>query len=214
VTTDLADYYERRAPDYDAVYAKPERQADLALLQRAIPPLLSDRQVLEVAAGTGYWTRFFAATARSVRATDYNPAPLAIAARRRYRRDNVQFERADAYALDQLTGEFDAAFVGFWWSHVLLADIDRFLQGLCARLAPGSPVVIVDNRYVEGSNHAITRTDGDGNTYQRRMLSDGSAHDVLKNFPTATELLDAGLRHGTAPEVSELEYYWLLTFTT
>jgi demethylmenaquinone methyltransferase/2-methoxy-6-polyprenyl-1,4-benzoquinol methylase len=213
VTTDLADYYERRAPHYDAVYAKPERQADLLLLQQQIPSLLTGRHVLEVAAGTGYWTQCIAATAQSIRATDYNAGPLAIAAGRDYPRGNVEFEHADAYALDQLSGEYDAAFVGFWWSHMLLADTDRFLDGLCARLTPGSPLVIIDNQYVEGSNHAITRTDQDGNTYQRRSLPDGSAHEVLKNFPTAAKLLDVGRRHGTGPELTEFEYYWLLTFS-
>jgi SAM-dependent methyltransferase len=211
--TDLSEYYERRAPHYDAVYDKPERQADIQRLQHLIPAALAGRDVLEVAAGTGYWTQFVSATANTVVATDYNPAPLAIAAARDYRKANVRFERADAFALDQVSGQFTAAFAGFWWSHLALDETDRFLQGLCQRLGPASTVVIVDNRYVEGSNHPIARTDNAGNTYQRRTLPDGATYDILKNFPTATQLGDAAGRHGSDPIVIELDYYWLLTFT-
>jgi SAM-dependent methyltransferase len=209
--TSLADYYERRAPDYDAVYAKPERQADLGRLQALLPPLFADRSVLEVAAGTGYWTQFLAPVAREVYATDYNAAPLAIARSRSYPRGNVRFGRADAFAL---SGSFDAAFVGFWWSHMMLGDVDRFLAGLCSCLRPGSVAAIVDNRYVEGSNYPITRTDNSGNTYQQRSLPDGSTYEVLKNFPTAAELVAIASRHGSGADVVELDYYWMLTLTT
>ena len=153
----LADYYERRAPHYDAVYAEPERQADIDALRRLLPTWLAGHDVLEVAAGTGFWTQYVAATASSVVATDLNPGPLAIAAARDYPGANVRFERADAFALDAVAGVFTAGFAGFWWSHVPLADTDRFLGGLCARLRPGSTVVLVDNRYVEGSSHPIVR---------------------------------------------------------
>ncbi|MEU4288548.1 hypothetical protein AB0E63_10015 [Kribbella sp. NPDC026596] len=36
--SDLADYYRDRATEYDAVYAKPERQEDLARLRALLPP--------------------------------------------------------------------------------------------------------------------------------------------------------------------------------
>ncbi|GAA3210292.1 class I SAM-dependent methyltransferase [Dactylosporangium siamense] len=209
----MADYYERRAPHYDAVYARPERQADIRTLQRLIPAALTGRDVLEVAAGTGYWTQFVSATANTVVATDYNPAPLAIAAAREYPRANVRFGRADAFALDQVAGDFTAAFAGFWWSHLRRSDTDRFLRGVCARMRPGSAVVIVDNRYVDGSSQPVTRTDQAGNTFQRRELPDGTTTEILKNFPTATELRTAVDGHGSAPDIVELEYYWLLTFT-
>jgi SAM-dependent methyltransferase len=210
----LADYYERRAPHYDAVYAKPERQADLRRLEGLVPGPLADRDVLEIAAGTGYWTQFIAATARTVCATDYNAAPLEIARRRDYPRDNVRFGRADAFALDQVGGDFDACFAGFWWSHVPVGETGRFLRGLAGRLPPGSPVVLADHRNVPGSSQPVTRTDADGNTYQQRRLPDGSQHEILKNFPAADELRAAVSPYGTGVSVTELDYYWLLTFTT
>ena len=212
--TDLATYYQRRAPHYDEVYAKTERQADLRHLEAVLLALFTGRDVLEVAAGTGYWTSIIATTATTVTATDYNSGPLAIARSRSYPRRNVRLQQADAFALDQLRNTFTASFVGFWWSHIPHLDTDRFLRGLCTRLRPHSPVAIVDNRYVEGSSHPITHTDAGGNTYQDRTLADGSRHRVRKNFPTAAQLRTAVAPYAAQIEVLELSYYWLMTFTT
>ena len=37
----LRAYYAKRASEYESIYAKPERQADLALLSREVPELLA-----------------------------------------------------------------------------------------------------------------------------------------------------------------------------
>jgi hypothetical protein len=125
----------------------------------------------------------------------------------------AHFVVGDAFALDRVDGQFDAAFVGFWWSHLLREDVRRFLLGLHRRLPAGSPVMIVDNRYVSGSNWPITRTDVHGNTYQGRRLRNGVEYEVLKNFPTSTELLDTiASTSGSAPRVHQLTYYWYATY--
>jgi len=136
----LRDYYESRAPEYDAIYRRPERQDDLAALRTDIPPLVAGRRVLEVAAGTGYWTQHIAKTALSVVATDINPAPLAIAESRDYGQTPVRFQLADAFALEGIEGNFDALFAGFWLSHVPVRDLPSFLEQVRRRLGyhPGA----------------------------------------------------------------------------
>jgi ubiquinone/menaquinone biosynthesis C-methylase UbiE len=210
----MADYYQQRASYYDRVYEVPERQNDLQRLREFVPALLAERDVLEVAAGTGYWTQFVAATAACVCATDVNDGPLAIAADRDYPRGNVRFARGDAFGLDQVPGVFTGALVGFWWSHLLRGQTSAFLDGLCRRLEPGSIVVVIDSRYVEGSSGPIIGTDEDGNTFQRRILDDGRTYQVVKNFPTADELRASARPFGSWAEVTELEHYWLLRLTT
>jgi ubiquinone/menaquinone biosynthesis C-methylase UbiE len=77
--TQLAEYYRQRAGEYDAVYAKPERQDDLARLRDLLPQLARGRRVLEIAAGTGYWTAALSASAAAVTATDLSPETLEVA---------------------------------------------------------------------------------------------------------------------------------------
>jgi demethylmenaquinone methyltransferase/2-methoxy-6-polyprenyl-1,4-benzoquinol methylase len=208
----MESYYARRAAEYEAIYAKPERQAELARLGQEVPALFDGAQVLEIACGTGYWTQRIAARARSVHGVDAVDEVLEIARRKPYPRANVRFERADAYALPDWPQRFSACFAGFWWSHVPLARLDAFLAGLAARLAPGALVAFLDNRYVEGSSTPVSRRDADGNTWQERRLADGSRHEVLKNFPGPGELETRLGRTGRAVRVLELAYFWLATY--
>jgi SAM-dependent methyltransferase len=208
MSQELVDYYRRRAGEYDEVYAKPERRGDIEALGLRLRTLLADKAVLEVASGTGYWTSAYADDARSVLATDINREVLDIAEARRAWPATVEFRLADAFDLRQLSGSFDAAFVGFFWSHVPLGDLDRLLTALTCRLEPEALVVIVDNKYVDGSNHPITDEDGDGNTYQHRSLADGSEWKVLKNFPTPDDL-GRQLSHVGRVEIESWDYYWL-----
>jgi len=215
IDSNLLAYYAARADEYEKVYEKPERQRDLARLHDVIPTYFANRRVLELACGTGYWTRRIAPLVSSMVACDLTTETLAVAQSNQPARSNVSFVVADAYDLATVPGEFDSAFAGFWWSHVRHADLSRFLDGLHQRLEPESLMVFVDNRYVDGSNWPITYTDGEGNTYQGRRLENGAEHDVLKNFPTATELRDVIERSGGRDlAILELEHYWCATYRT
>ena len=109
-------------------------------------------------------------------------------ARMRHLNCQAEFVECDAYQLPESLGTFDAAFMGFWFSHIPVTRRVDFLRGLSHHLKPGANVVLLDNRYVEGSSSPITNTDVDGNTYQTRRLKDRSTYQVLKNFPSEAEL--------------------------
>lgn len=210
---DLAAYYSARAAEYDRIYAKPERQNDLRAMERWLPAQLSKRTVLELACGTGYWTQFVVPVARTVVAIDAAPEPLAIA-RRRVRQNGVTFLLGDAYRLPSGIGDFDAAFAGFWFSHVPRSRRQEFLLHLNERLASGSPVILFDNLYVEGSSTAIAEQDNEGNTYQLRRLEDGTTHRVLKNFPSEPELVSLVEEIGEDGRFTRWDHYWALTYVT
>ena len=208
----LEKYYARRAAEYEKIFDKPERQADLARMRVDIPRLFVNQRVLEIACGTGYWTPLIAEQAESVLATDFNEEPLSIAKSKTYRKANVSFARADAYALPDWKNGFSACYAGFWWSHVLLSRLDSFLGHLATRLEKGARVAFMDNRYVEGSSTPVSRKDAEGNGYQTRRLADGSSHEVLKNFPTPAELRARLGRFGTEVAVTEYQYYWVASY--
>jgi demethylmenaquinone methyltransferase/2-methoxy-6-polyprenyl-1,4-benzoquinol methylase len=205
-------YYAQRAREYERIYHKPERQADLARLRADIPALFEGETVLEMACGTGYWTPLIAARAKSVLALDYAVETLEIARSKVYEKSNVVFEQGDAYRLPAWPEKFSACYAGFWWSHIPVESIDGFLAGLHARLAPGARVAFMDNRYVEGSSTPLARRDAAGNTYQERRLADGSRHEVLKNFPAEGELEARLGRVGTEVRVVHYQYYWLASY--
>ncbi len=209
---DLQHYYARRAAEYEAIYHKPERQQDLPRLQEWVCERLHGRRVLEIACGTGYWTAIVAPVAQSILATDTSTEVLDIARSKPYPPGRVAFALADAYALHAVPGDFDAALAAFWWSHIPKGAIGHFLQGLHRRLAAGAVVVLLDNRYVEGSSTPLAEQDADGNTYQIRPLKDGSRHRVLKNFPSAQELRAALAPSVRALEIRELDYYWCAAY--
>ena len=207
----IAAYYARRAAQYERIYAKPERQPDLAALKVRIGRMFAGKRVLELACGTGYWTDVIAGSAAQVTALDLNEEVLAVA-RTKPNASKVSFVRGSAYEIPDFGRTHDALFAGFWWSHVPLDRLDAFLQTAARCVAPGALMVFLDNRYVEGSSTAIARRDADGNAYQLRKLDDGSTHEVLKNFPSESELIRRSARCGWGAHVDLLPHYWLLTF--
>jgi hypothetical protein len=128
---------------------------------------------------------------------------------------SVELRQVDAYTLDNLQpGErFDAAFAGFWWSHVAWGRLTPWLSALHARLQPGARLRFLDNRFVPGSSTPISRRDAEGNTYQQRPLDDGSAHEVLKNFPTADQAVAALGPRAREPRWTDRTHYWVLDYT-
>ena len=213
----MAAYYARRAAVYERIYLKPERQADLRAMEAWLRGQFTGRRVLEIACGTGWWTPHGAAGAAHWRATDLNPEAMAIAQAKpvlmRMPAGTVQFQTVDAYTLAGLGDEtFDAAFAGCWWSHVPLPRLQPWLATLHARLAPGATVVLLDNRNVAGSSTPISRRDAQGNTYQQRMLDDGSAHEVLKNFPSAADAMAALGPQARQAQWIDFQHYWALHY--
>jgi SAM-dependent methyltransferase len=208
----LITYYAERAREYERIYDKPERQADLMKLRGLAPRTFAGKKVLELACGTGYWTEILSQTAASVLAVDVNDEVLDIARAKPIDRRKVRFQRADIYALPAFPELFTGCLAVFWWSHVPKQRLPAFLRGMHRALAPDARVVFIDNAYVEGSSTPISRADADGNTYQKRKLDDGSTHEVLKNFPTGGELSAAVTDLACDVEVKFLEYYWMLSY--
>jgi demethylmenaquinone methyltransferase/2-methoxy-6-polyprenyl-1,4-benzoquinol methylase len=207
----LSAYYARRAAEYERIYAKPERQADLDALRARIGKIFNGKRVLELACGTGYWTDVIASKAAQVTAIDLNEEVLEIA-RTKPNAARVTFQRGSVYEIADLGRVHDGLFAGFWWSHVPLEKLDGFLNDVSSRIKPGAMIAFLDNRYVEGSSTPVSRRDEKGNSYQARKLDDGSTHEVLKNFPDEGELIRRVSRHGWGAHVDLLPHYWMLTW--
>ncbi len=203
----LIQYYKERAKEYERIYAKPERQEDIRKAAEYLKMLVIGQRVLEIACGTGFWTQFISTAARSILATDIN-APVIDIARSKGFPDTVEFRVADMFI--KQPGTYDVIFGGFIFSHILKQDRKDFFSRLKNLCEPGTLLILMDNRYVERSNHPITGTDEAGNTFQTRYLDDGSAHNVLKNFPDEAELRESLIGIAESVDVKELNYFWML----
>ena len=207
---ELVNYYKLRAKDYDQLYTREDRQDALREASEILKSIFRGKEVLEIACGTGYWTEQIAKTAKSILATDINDAMLEIAKTRNYGPATVKFENRDLYA--PVTTQHGSLFGGYWWSHILLQDLDNFIDHVNKNVVSGGTVVFTDNLYVEGSNLPVTRTDSFGNTYQTRTLSDGTRHEVLKNFFTEESITNLLADKVDDLKFTALQYYWILEY--
>ncbi len=211
ISNQTAHYYALTASNHDRIYDRVERQQDLARMRTQVAEVLRGHSVLELACGTGFWTREIATTATSVLATDINPEMIALGKLRALPQDKVQFALADAFDLPADLGTFSAVFAGMWWSHVKREDQEKFLGQLRAKFGKDLFVVFVDDCYVDGSSDTIARTDLEGNTFHIKTATDGQRYEVIKNYPS-----DSTLRKKMASSVREirilrLEHYWQLS---
>jgi ubiquinone/menaquinone biosynthesis C-methylase UbiE len=203
-------YYRERASEYDKFYEIPERQHDLARLKSWLVDHVRGRTILEVAAGTGYWTEAAAAVARAITATDYNPEMLAIAATRKLG-PHVTLRTADAFALPEFPSKFDAGMAHLWWSHVGKERRQEFLSHFASRLQPGAVVLMIDQVFVEGRTSAASRQDEWGNLLTLRTLENGATFEIIKNYPSSEELHNDFAQVCQDIEIMSLPHFWALS---
>jgi SAM-dependent methyltransferase len=205
-------YYRARASEYDVFYRIPEHKSDLARLARWVVEHTRGRTVLEVAAGTGYWTGIAARVARRVVATDFNANTLAIAAKRCLG-GPVDFRAADAYRLPSLPLQFEVAMAHLWWSHVERQRRKELLLHLSSKLEPKGTLLMIDQNFVPGFSAEESRRDKSGNRYEIRTVGTGSRFEIIKNYPSAGDLrnsLEAVCCH---IQVIRLRYFWAVRGT-
>jgi demethylmenaquinone methyltransferase/2-methoxy-6-polyprenyl-1,4-benzoquinol methylase len=213
MNTDMVSYYKERANEYEKIYARPERQHDLLLATQILQEAFRDKEVLEIACGTGYWTKIISKTADSILATDINDAVINLAKSKAYFASKIKFQLVDIFNLPGTT-KHESLFGGFIWSHIKLQELVRFIDIINYQVKPGNSIVFMDNNFVEGSNLPLTDIDNFGNTYQTRQLENGTMYKVVKNFPTEDFIKQLLTGKAKNIEFIKLEHYWILKYKT
>jgi demethylmenaquinone methyltransferase/2-methoxy-6-polyprenyl-1,4-benzoquinol methylase len=209
---DQKTYYSDRAEEYEKIYDKPERQKDIPKVIDYLQRHFNNKDLIEIACGTGYWTQYISKTAKHIFATDINEKVINIAKSKQYESENVKFQLADVFNLPDEIGKYEAGFGGFIWSHIPKQELSMFLRKFLTVITPGGMLIFIDNNYVEGSSTPIYITDEFQNAFQKRKLVDGSEHSIIKNFPTDDELLTLIKPVATDIEITRFEYYWAVKF--
>ena len=173
-------YYAERAPEYDDWWYRRGRyelepdalarwQADVAEAEAALEAFEPRGAVLELAAGTGIWTRKLVRLADRVVAADANAETLAL------NTADAELVRADVFGWE--TAErFDVVFFSFWISHVPDERFDEFWAVVRAALEPGGRVFLVDSGAGDTAHTGTDQADGE----ETRSLADGRTFRIVK----------------------------------
>jgi demethylmenaquinone methyltransferase/2-methoxy-6-polyprenyl-1,4-benzoquinol methylase len=183
-------YYRGRAPEYDetADWRADPFEEQWHTLLAAFEAFRPSGRILEIAAGTGHWTKHLLRFSDDVTAIDASPEMIGIA-RKKLGNAPIRFVEADVFAW-RPDGFYDTVFFANWLSHVLPDDLERFWGIVRSALAPDGRVFFVDEaqgaagdawRHEEFTEEAHVVT---------RRLRDGTAHRAVKVFWGAGELQD------------------------
>lgn len=209
MNTDLELYYNERAKEYEKIYHKPERQNDLLNATQILQDIFANKEILEIACGTGYWTHKIAISAKNILATDINESVIELAKLKCYSPAPVIFQAVDFNALKSVN-RYEGLFGGFIWSHIKLEELKRFFEKALSLVDVGGILAFMDNNFVEGQSTPVTETDELGNTYQIRNLQNNTFHKVLKNFPEEHFIRQVILNKVSDIRFIKLTYYWIL----
>jgi demethylmenaquinone methyltransferase/2-methoxy-6-polyprenyl-1,4-benzoquinol methylase len=185
-------YYRERAPEYDDWWlrrgtytldteAEAAWFADVSELEAALEDFAPRGDVLELAAGTGNWTRQLVRYADRLTAVDAVPAVLEL--NRTKVRAPVDYVVADIFTWEPPRA-FDVCFFGFWLSHVPSQRVESFWELVARALKPDGRVFLVDNAQLGDPRHFV----GTSGEVLRRSLSDGREFDIVKRMWTPAEL--------------------------
>jgi ubiquinone/menaquinone biosynthesis C-methylase UbiE len=191
----LKDYYAARAAEYDDWYlrrgahsggtlADVAFQADLDAATMWLDALPLAGEIVELAAGTGWWSPLLAQKGE-LWLYDANEEPLERARERLL----AHGLRAHIHVRDAWTEpdrQVDAVFCGFWLSHVRRARLGEFLALIRRWLKPGGTFAFIDE--APGPDYTPTVDDR-----QPRRTADGREFLIPKVYYSPAEL-DAALR--------------------
>lgn len=210
----LNDYYNHRAVEYEEIYHRqdPVRQKEQVEIAACMKNVLSNRCVLEIACGTGFWTAIVAEVAERVVAIDISDEMLAVAKAKGLSDEKVKFCTADAYSLDSIKKTFDAGLANFWLSHVSKSQLNDFLRGFHKKLISGAVVFMADNIYVPGIGGELIKQSGCEDTFKLRELSDGSRYKVLKNYYDENQLREIFEPFSSGLKVRMGTCFWWLSY--
>jgi SAM-dependent methyltransferase len=210
-------YYAARAAEYDDAYERRGQydrgpdgneswRAEMTELTAAFDALAITGDVLELAAGTGYWTERLVATCASLTAIDGSAETLAVCRQRLgSKAATVDFQVADLFEWEPAR-EWDACFFGFWICKVPDARMAGFLRAVAGALRPGGTVSFVDKAAT--SSAAVELIERSLNDGRRFTIVDRprTRDELVSHFATAglpVEVATFGSRfclgHGTKP---------------
>ncbi|WP_039947182.1 phosphonate O-methyltransferase DhpI [Streptomyces sp. NRRL S-118] len=191
-------YYRARASEYDTTFVPYMDSAAPAALERLRAGNIRG-DVLELASGTGYWTRHLSGLADRVTALDGSAEMIAEAGR--HGLDNVEFRQQDLFDWTP-DRQWDAVFFAHWLAHVPDDRFDAFWASVRSAVAPDGVVEFVD--VTDHERRLEERDDSEPEVAVRRTLQDGRSFRIVKVFRSPAELTERLTALGWSCSVDEV----------
>jgi trans-aconitate methyltransferase len=196
-------YYRARAQEYDETT---EGTEDLkGAFARARDHLQQKgpfEQVLELACGTGTWTRILLPIGRDITAIDAAPEMLAIA-QQKLGDAQVHYQHIDLFQWEPKQ-EYHLVFFANWLSHVPPQELDAFLAKVSRAVRPGGYVAIIDQYAPTPEDRQIMKEGEGGSIYAQRPLRDGKTFTIVKVFYNVMALQETFITLGFEVVVHQL----------
>ncbi len=175
-------YYRKMAQEYDETTGQTEElQRAFARARELLRQQAPVEQILELACGTGTWTRALLPLGRELTAIDASPEMLSLA-RQKVGNAAVQFQQADLFQW-QPSQQYDLVFFANWLSHVLPQRLDAFLGTVARAVRPGASLALVDQYApLPEDREIIVRDAEEGAIYAKRSLLNGQTFLIVKVF--------------------------------
>ncbi len=207
----MSEYYNSRAPEYEQIYYRdvPDRRREIDIEAARLEGLATDKTVIDLACGSGYWTEILARKAKSVLAVDASQEMLDETAKKKFKAE-VKLVQSDMFeaAIGQ---KFDLVSSGFWFSHQPKEELSQFYSLLKRLVKPNGLIWLIENNPpAESDINDSIRVDEHGNNFKGRKLDDGTEFVILKNYFSAAELHDLFAPHFKIESLIHNRYYWSL----
>ena len=175
-------YYREMAQEYDEMTGKTEDlQRAFARARELLRQQAPVEQILELACGTGTWTRALLPLGRELTAIDASPEMLSLA-RQKVGNAVVQFQQADLFQW-QPRQQYDLVFFANWLSHVPPQRLAAFLDTVARAVRPGGSLAMVDQYApMPEDREIIVRDAEEGAIYAKRSLHNGQTFLIVKVF--------------------------------
>jgi ubiquinone/menaquinone biosynthesis C-methylase UbiE len=175
-------YYRKMAQDYDETTGQTEElQRAFARARELLQQHGPVEQILELACGTGTWTRALLPLGRELTAIDASPEMLSLA-RQKVGNALVQYQQADLFQW-QPRQQYDLVFFANWLSHVPPQRLDAFLGTVARAVRPGGSLAMVDQYApMPEDREIIVRDAEEGAIYANRSLRNGQTFLIVKVF--------------------------------
>jgi ubiquinone/menaquinone biosynthesis C-methylase UbiE len=228
------EYYRARAQEYDDWFYRRGRydrgvehtqlwQTEVGEVRHALQTANLTGHVVDIAAGTGIWTKELLKMADHITAIDSSEEMIELH-RQRLQSDKITYTLTDIFYWQPVM-VYDAAFMGFWLSHVPPSHLYELIGTVAGALKPGGKVFFVDSLLEPSSSARGHTQDLTQRKWQaslskshqvtiRRRLNNGREFEIIKVFYDPHDLVERFGAHDIPITVKKTGHFFIYGWGT